>query len=147
MRGNLHVLNIMSKYSFFTPDYTLARRYYLNEEMSKYTSIFLSCVQRTFNQAGVEYTLEKDNDSIKISTKNISIDLTLNDEDQIVRANVWGIGQLMFDIRESIWNTKTFFGVPVLSVLNTSFDDSSIWEFHPRQFLVTMMPKELSVLF
>lgn len=134
----------MSKYSQFYPDYHFAKGYYCNDNCSKYPGLFLKSFEAFCDTICLDFDIDYGTDSVCITTKTFQINLTLNINRQIERAVVQGIGEIVKGIRDSIWNTKSFFGVPVLTVMNTSFfDEESMWENSPRQFIIIMITKEM----
>ena len=133
----------MCKYSQFLADYQFAEEYYRNEVQSKYPGLFLKSFETFCNKIYLDYDITHTLERVCITTKTFQINLTLNDDCQIERALVQGMGDIVKGIRDSIWETKTFFGVPVFAVLNTSSDDESVWEVFPRQFMVMMITKEI----
>lgn len=134
----------MGKYSQFSADYHYAEGFHSNATCSKYPGLFLKSFEAFCDKICLDYNINYGADSVCITSKTFQIDLTLNENRQIERAVVQGMGELVKGIRDSIWDTKTFFGVPVFMVMNTCFfDDELMWEDFPHQFMVVMITKEM----
>lgn len=134
----------MGKYSQFLADNSIVEAYYSNETISKYPGLFLRVFKVFCNKSSLDYNINYDTNLVRITSDSFLIDLTLNSSHQIERAVVEGMGDIVKGIRNSIWDTKTFFGVPVFMVMNTSFfEDESVWEDFPNQFTVVMTTKEM----
>lgn len=85
---------------------------------------------------------KKGNNEIEISTKNFVLFIELKQGGEVSKIRMDGMGYLVKIIRDSIWQTKTFFNLPVFLVMNTSYDDESYWEDFPNRFMVSIYTKE-----
>lgn len=129
----------MGKYDSFIANKYIAHQYYNGSIDTSYPGYFWLTFDKWVRTNGVECEIHDSLEAVQITSKNFQIILELNSNGAIERARVQGIGETVKRIRNSIWETKTFFGVPVFMVLNTSFDDESYWEEFPRQFMVSMV--------
>lgn len=130
----------MGKYDSFIANRTKAIKYFDGSIDFTYPGHFFLSFDKWVRTNNIECEIRDNLNSVLISAPNFQIVLDLRSEDgQIERASIKGRGNLVKEIRDSIWDTKTFFGVPVFMVMNTSFDDETYWEDFPRQFTVLMI--------
>lgn len=133
----------MGKYDSFNADKFKARKYFDGSVDYTYPGNFFLTFNKWIRANNIECEIRDTSENVWISASSFQIILDLNPKDgQIQRARITGVGDLIRQIRNSIWDTKTFFGIPVFMVMNTSFDDASYWYEFPRQFTVSMITTE-----
>lgn len=126
-------------YESFLPDFNSATNFYKRNADENLTELFFNNAECYFKFNNVEYTLEKEADTLKISTpKGLFI---LHPRNGIPAAvSVYSISNSFIkEFRDSIWVTKKVFDFPVAAVMDQA--DDGYFETHPSMFNVIIFPK------
>lgn len=126
-------------YESFLPDFNSAAIFYKNNADKNLSQLFLENAERYFKDNNVEYTLEKDSNSVRFSTsKGV---LMLSFRNNVPSAfTVYSISNSFIkEFRDSIWRTNKVFDFPVGAVLDQA--DDGYFETHPSRFNVIIFPK------
>lgn len=132
----------MGQYSSFRPSKSVAISYFNGIRNNDYLQPFWTAFNEFCNKQELSYETKNGDNEIEISTKNFIFFIELKQGGEVKRIRVDGMGYLVKTIRDSIWQTKTFFNLPVFLVMNTSYDDEFYWEDFPRKFMVSIYTKE-----
>ena len=132
----------MGQYSSFMPSKSVAISYFNGIRNNDYLQPFWAAFSEFCSKQGLSYETKRGDNEIEISTKNFTIFIELKQGGEVSRIRMDGMGYLVKIIRDSVWQTKTFFNLPVFLVMNTSYDDESYWEDFPRTFMVSIYTKE-----
>lgn len=132
----------MGKYSSFIPSKSVAISYFNGIRNNDYLQPFWTAFNEFCNKQCLSYETKYGDNEIEISTKNFILFIELKQGGEAKRIMIDGMGYIVKIIRDSIWQTKTFFNLPVFLVMNTSYDDESYWEDFPSKFTVSIYTKE-----
>ena len=107
-------------YESFLPDFNSATIFYKNNADKNLSQLFLENAERYFKDNNVEYTLDKDSNSVRFSTSKGMFMLSFRNN--VPSAfTVYSISNSFIkEFRDSIWRTKKVFGFPVGAVLDLS---------------------------
>lgn len=126
-------------YESFLPDFNAASNFYKRNAGESLIDLFFQNAESYFSFMDVEYTLEKDSDSLKINTPRVLFVLTSRNGVPSV-VSVYAIANSFIrKFRDSIWTTKKVFGFPVGAVMDDA--DDGYFETHPSKFKVIIFPK------
>lgn len=126
-------------YESFLPDFNSATIFYKNNADKNLSQLFLENAERYLKDNNVEYTLDKDSNSVRFSTSKGMFMLSFRNN--VPSAfTVYSISNSFIkEFRDSIWRTKKVFGFPVGAVLDQA--DDGYFETHPSRFNVIIFPK------
>lgn len=138
---------IKMDYSNFKPDYNLSRDFY-NNIVPKYGKfgLFWDNVKLVSQKLHVNFSMEKDLEELKtFDFGGILIAINIKDGSPVA-ASIYSFGgNLVKAIRNSIFETKLFFGLPVLSI-TTLDSDINIWIDNPTDFRVVFIQNKKYML-
>ena len=138
--------NDASRFDRFKFSWLIAHRFYIeNRDGAQCVNSFWGALKEfcEINNTGYEKEFFSNGDSkgynIRFTPGMCGMSLMLNavGEPECVVIRAWAFKYIK-EIRNSIWDTKTLFGLPVLSVLHQDEDFIN----NPRNFIVTIMPRE-----
>lgn len=143
--GNRHEDSLYDSFKFSWP---VANDFYAKaSDGEECMSFFIKGLDNFSNQYGVSYKNEyfsnpsKKGFQIKFEPGICILTLALNqqDEPEAITVRAFGFRHIKA-LRDSIWKTKTFLGLPVLSVFSMDEDFAN----YPRNFIVTIVPREIA---
>lgn len=126
-------------YESFLPDFNSASLFYKDNMSIDLNQLFLENAERYFKDNDVEYTLEKDSNSVRISTPKGMFMLSSRKNVPSAVAVYSISNSFIREFRDSIWRTKKVFDFPVGAVMDQAGD--GYFETHPSRFNVIIFPK------
>lgn len=128
-----------SMYESFQPDYEGAKVFYENLSCQNANELFVFNAEQYFMNKGVEYSIERDADSVSYNTSKGLFRLDLqNGKPSAV--SVYSIGNTFIkEFRDSLWTTKKVFGFPVCAIMDNAND--GYFETHPSIFIIIIFQR------